>query len=43
MLLRRKGKKIQLWTVNTESDILEALSINPDYIQTDNIGYFNQK
>jgi len=39
-LIRRKGLKIQLWTVNSETDILEALSINPDYIQTDNLDFF---
>jgi glycerophosphoryl diester phosphodiesterase len=41
-LIRRKGLKIQLWTVNTEENIIEALSINPDFIQTDNINYFEQ-
>ncbi len=41
-LIRRKGLKIQLWTVNSPEDINEALSINPDYIQTDNIEYFGQ-
>jgi glycerophosphoryl diester phosphodiesterase len=40
-LIRRKGLKIQLWTVNTEDDIHEAQSINPDYIQTDNLNYFS--
>jgi glycerophosphoryl diester phosphodiesterase len=39
-LLRKKGLKIQLWTVNSEADIEEAISINPDFIQTDNIEYF---
>ena len=39
-MIRRKGLKIQLWTVNTTEDIVEALSINPDFIQTDNIEYF---
>jgi glycerophosphoryl diester phosphodiesterase len=39
-LIRKKGLKIQLWTVNSEEDINEALSINPDYIQTDNLNYF---
>lgn len=39
-MIRRKGLKIQLWTVNTDADILEALSINPDFIQTDNLDYF---
>ena len=41
-LIRNKGLKIQLWTVNSEEDINEALSINPDYIQTDNLKYFEQ-
>ncbi len=41
-LLRKKGLKIQLWTVNTEEDIEEALSINPDFIQTDNLDYFKE-
>ena len=36
-LLRKKGLKIQLWTVNSEVDLLEAISINPDFIQTDDI------
>ncbi len=39
-LIRRKGLKIQLWTVNNEETIIEAMSINPDYIQTDNLDYF---
>lgn len=39
-LLRKKGLKIQLWTVNTAEEISEALSINPDFIQTDNLDYF---
>ena len=41
-LIRKKGLKIQLWTVNSEADIDEALSINPDFIQTDNLKYFQQ-
>ena len=41
-MIRRKGLKIQLWTVDNDSDLKEAVSINPDYIQTDNIGYFNK-
>jgi glycerophosphoryl diester phosphodiesterase len=39
-LIRRKGLKIQLWTVDSDNDIKEALSINPDFIQTDNITFF---
>jgi glycerophosphoryl diester phosphodiesterase len=39
-LIRKKGLKIQLWTVDSEENIKEALSINPDFIQTDNIDYF---
>jgi len=41
-LIRNKGLKIQLWTVNSEEYIDEALSINPDFIQTDNLKYFEQ-
>lgn len=41
-LIRKKGLKIQLWTVNSEVDIEEALSINPDFIQTDNLDYFRR-
>lgn len=40
-LIRRKGLKVQLWTVNSEDDIREALAINPDYIQTDNLTFFS--
>jgi glycerophosphoryl diester phosphodiesterase len=40
-LIRRKGLKVQLWTVNSDEDIREALYINPDYIQTDNLVYFS--
>ena len=39
-LLHKKGIKIQLWVVNNLSDIEEAISMNPDFIQTDNIDYF---
>jgi hypothetical protein len=39
-LVRRKGLKVQLWTVNSEEDLDEALLINPDFIQTDNLNYF---
>ncbi|MCK4664727.1 MAG: glycerophosphodiester phosphodiesterase [Bacteroidales bacterium] len=38
-LLHKKGLRIQLWTVNDENDILEAISLNPDFIQTDNIDF----
>lgn len=36
-LIRKKGLKIQLWTVNSEADIKEAFTLNPDFIQTDNM------
>ncbi|MBI5217424.1 MAG: glycerophosphodiester phosphodiesterase [Bacteroidia bacterium] len=36
-MLHRHGLKIQLWTVNTTELLQQALSINPDYIQTDDI------
>lgn len=39
-MIHAKGLRIQLWTVNEEADILEALSLNPDFIQTDNTEYF---
>jgi glycerophosphoryl diester phosphodiesterase len=38
-MIRRKGLKIQLYTVDNEDDLREALYINPDFIQTDNIEY----
>jgi glycerophosphoryl diester phosphodiesterase len=41
-MIRRKGLKIELWTITTEEDIKDALAINPDYIQTDNLKYFEQ-
>ncbi len=39
-LIRKKGLKIQLWTVDEAESIEEALSINPDFIQTNNMNYF---
>jgi glycerophosphoryl diester phosphodiesterase len=41
-LLHRKGLKIQLWTVDSQSDLDEAVSIKPDFIQTENISYASQ-
>lgn len=38
-MIRKKGLKIQLWTVNDTNYIKEAVSINPDFIQTDEIDY----
>lgn len=38
-LIHKKGLRIQLWTVNDEGNILEAISLNPDFIQTDNIDF----
>jgi glycerophosphoryl diester phosphodiesterase len=38
-LIHRKGLKIQLWTVNDINEIREAITLNPDFIQTDNLGY----
>jgi len=38
-MIRKKGLKIQLYTVDDEEELREALSINPDYIQTNNINY----
>jgi glycerophosphoryl diester phosphodiesterase len=34
-LMRRKGLKIQLWTIEVADDIEEALELCPDFIQTD--------
>ena len=39
-MLHKKGIKIQLWTVDDPADLEEAISLDPDFIQTDNIGYF---
>jgi glycerophosphoryl diester phosphodiesterase len=39
-MIHNKGLRIHLWTVNEPADIIEATSLNPDYIQTDNIDYF---
>lgn len=38
-LLHRKGLKIHLWTVNDTNDIKEAISLNPDFIQTDSLDF----
>jgi len=38
-LLHRKGLKIQLWTVDNPNDIEEAISLKPDFIQTDSVSY----
>ncbi|MBN2612152.1 MAG: hypothetical protein JXB00_11395 [Bacteroidales bacterium] len=38
-LLHKKGVKIQLWTLNDETIINEALLLNPDFIITDNIDF----
>lgn len=34
-LIRRKGLKIQVWTIEDAGDIEEALKLNPDFLQTD--------
>ncbi len=34
-LIHRKGLKIQLWTIGDEAVLKEALSLNPDFIQSD--------
>lgn len=36
-LIHRKGLKIQLWTLNDTAEIRNAMQLNPDFIQTDNI------
>jgi len=35
--LRKKGLRIQLWTINSKDEILKAMALEPDYIQTDNV------
>ena len=39
-LIHRKGLKVQMWTVNFVEDITEVYSIQPDYIQTDNLYFY---
>ena len=39
-LLRKKGLKIQLWTLVSDEELSEAIKINPDFIQTENLEYF---
>lgn len=34
-LIRKKGLKIQVWTVNGKEEFQKVLSMKPDYIQTD--------
>jgi glycerophosphoryl diester phosphodiesterase len=34
-LMRRKGMKIQLWTIKDSGDMDAALAVQPDFIQTD--------
>lgn len=42
-LIHRKGLKIQLWTVNDTSDIMEALTLYPDFIHNDNLEYLKEE
>lgn len=37
---KRKGIEVQLWTPNSPKDLEYVLSLNPNYIQTDNTSYF---
>ena len=39
-LLHKKGLRIQLYVVNKPEDIVEAIAMKPDFIQTDNFQYF---
>lgn len=41
-LIHRKGLKIHLWTLNEIPLIEEAILLNPDYIQTDNIDFIKK-
>jgi glycerophosphoryl diester phosphodiesterase len=35
----KKGLLVQFWTPNSEEDLVRAISLNPDFIQTDNENY----
>ena len=37
--VKRKGLKLQFWTIDNKNDILKAIELKPDYIQTDNVEY----
>lgn len=37
---QKTGIQIQLWTPNTENELKTVLSLQPNFIQTDNIHYF---
>jgi len=41
-MIRRKGLKIQLWTIGSPEEYQEALLLNPDYIQADNLNILLQ-
>jgi glycerophosphoryl diester phosphodiesterase len=36
-MIHRKGLKIQIWTVDEPDDMIEALELNPDFIQTNKL------
>lgn len=42
-LYRKKGLKIQVWTVNDEQEITRIKELGVDYIQTDNVNYLINK
>jgi glycerophosphoryl diester phosphodiesterase len=42
-MMHNKGLRIHLWTLDKEEDIVEALTLNPDFIQSDNLSYFKSK
>jgi glycerophosphoryl diester phosphodiesterase len=35
--LHANGLRIQFWTINDKTEIIEALKLKPDYLQTDNV------
>lgn len=39
-VFRSKGLTVQFWTVNSQEDIDAALALEPDFIQTDNLDFF---
>lgn len=38
-MVRKKGLTVQLWSVDKKADLRHALSLNPDFIQTDNVAF----
>lgn len=39
-VFKSKGYTVQLWTVNSQEEIDAAIALEPDFIQTDNLDFF---